>query len=312
MSSPKRKKFGKHQKRSVNQASLAIFLKDLGFGSNRIEEHNLNILAFGKYNQKEAVFKLSSSYENSSRVQNEYNWNEAVHRVPDRKHSNFSVPQNLKSGSYNGLFYLIAERFLGAPLSVGSVVDKIHQLARVTLEIRNLPIPKDCEFVKLQFKKKDRPVGNSLLEAATEWASQIPKDLDAFLEVLQRSKDSLRISPGHGGFELKHIFEVGNRVGLIDGELAGTGGAMYYDVAFFYIRLRNDFANSPLAQRYLLHFYNLLPAGEQKTFWEEIKPPLIVRYLGDLWGAAKNEKRLTDLETVGRDILKDKILEGNF
>lgn len=310
--SSQKKKFGRHQKRSVSQVSLAIFLKDLGFESNRIEEHNLNIFAFGKYNQKEAVFKLSSTKENSKRLQNEYNWNEVVHRVPDQKHPNFTVPQNLDCGNYKELFYLIAEKFPGSLLSENDGINKIHQLARVTFEIKNLPIPKDSEFFKAQNNQKLRPTGYSSLEAAKEWASQIPIDLGDFLRVLERSKDNLESSPGHGGFELKHMFAVGDRIGLIDGELAGTLGVRYYDAAFFYIRLRNDFTDSRLAQQYLFQFRSLLPREEQKTFWEEIKFPLIVRYFGDLWGAVKDEKRLASLEIVGRDILKDKILEGDF
>lgn len=304
--------FNKHQKRKVNKKELALFLDNLGFETNRVEEHNLNVIAFGKYEQKEAIFKLSSTKENSKRLQNEYNWNEAVHRIPDKKHPSFTIPQNLSCGRFNELFYLIAEKFPNSVLSEGDLESYLHKLAKVTLEIRNLDILKNSEFFIAQMNKNPKKASYSLLEAAKEWARQIPVNLDHFLNILERSKDSLRFSPGHGGFELKHMFVVGNKIGLIDGELAGILGVMYYDAAFFYMRLRNDFTNHLFAQQYLHKVYNLLPKDEQKTFWEEIRFPLIVRYIGDLWGVTGDKRKLVDLELVGADILKDKISKNYF
>jgi hypothetical protein len=37
-------------------------------------------------------------------------------------------------------------------------------------------------------------------------------------------------------------------------------------------------------------------------------PPLIQRYIGDLWGAAKNPRKLAELEQLGQEIMEDKLL----
>lgn len=307
-----RRKFGKHRGRGVNQAELETFLADLGFKAEQVKKHNLNILAWGSFDNQAAIFKLSTTQDNSPRVQNEFNWNDAIHQIPQEAHPSFRIPCNFQGGYYNQLFYFIAERFEGEPLSQGDPITHIKQrlplLAKTTFEIKNLSLPSGCEFVKAKASKNLRPIGHSLLAAAVEWSAQVPRNLGRFLRILEDNKDSLQTSPGHGGFELGHMFDASGRIGLIDGELAGLKGALYYDVAFFYIRVRNDFDAPEAARQYLTSFRELLTPADQHTFWEEIKPVMITRYLGDLWGADKNEQRLDKLEPLGKDILENKVL----
>lgn len=308
--------YGRPKKRKIDPGAVSKFLKDLGFAVEIIAQEWRHLHAFGKYQGKEAVFKLASTQATSPRTQNEYYWNEAVHLVNESKRPNFTVPTNYSSGYFAKLFYFIAERFMEEPLvarhsnSLVRAIPRIPQIAKATYELENLPIPSDCAFAQTKKAKRQKqtPVGHQLLKSATEWANQVPRDLTALLAVIDRAKDSLRTSVGHGDFVVRQMYQVNGKIGIIDGEHAGLRGPLYYDVAQFYIRLRHDHEVKDIAQEYLREFRNLLPPPDKQNFWEELKPVLIQRYLGDLWGAAKNPKQLKELEPLGNEILEDQVI----
>ncbi|PWU24106.1 hypothetical protein C5B42_00650 [Candidatus Cerribacteria bacterium 'Amazon FNV 2010 28 9'] len=105
------------------------------------------------------------------------------------------------------------------------------------------------------------------------------------------------------------MYAVGNeKIGLIDGEHAGARGALYYDVAQMYVRLISDWNAWEVAREYLLLFQKLLSPTDQQTFWEELKPPLIQRYIGDLWGSRNNPANLDRLLPIKDMILQDKVV----
>lgn len=185
---------------------------------------------------------------------------------------------------------------------------RTKQIAAITREIELLPIPIDSKFTESHLSRKQVPIGQKLLNSTTEWASQVPRNLDTFLKVIEDSKDTLRTCPAHGDFVIRQMYDVDGKIGVIDGEHAGLQGAYHYDVAQFYIRLRNDHNALKEAKQYLHDFYDLLPPSDKDIFWQELKPPLIQRYIGDLWGASKNPQKLSELEQLGKEIIEDKIL----
>lgn len=305
-----RNKFGRPKKRNLDHQKISIFLNQIGFEVERIDQQWRHLLAFGKYKNNPAVFKLASTQQTAKRTQNEFYWNEAIHLTP---HSDFTVPQNFSFGYYGKLFYFIAQKFEGKPLvktnslDLSRIQNKISQIARVTREIGMLTFPSDSNFAKYQQRKNDPPVGHKLLASTTEWASQVPLDLDDLIRIVQQAKETLKTCPGHGDFVGRQMYDVDGKIGLIDGEHAGIRGPLYYDVAQFYIRLRNDHQAKELATIYLHHFKKLLSLSSQKIFWEELKPVLIQRYIGDLWGSAQNPLRLKDLQPLGEEIRTNQI-----
>jgi hypothetical protein len=309
-------KFGRPKKHDLDQKVVGTFLSGLGFEIEFITQEWRHLLAFGKYQGKDAVFKLASTQVTSPRTQNEFYWNEAVHLVHNSDHQNFTVPKNYDSGYFGKLFYFIAERFLEEPFvgrnsnDISKVISRIPQIAKATYELENLPIPPDCAFAQPKKTKRQKqiPVGHKLLQATTEWANQVPRNLDTFLKIIEKSKDNLKTCIGHGDFVIRQMYDVNGKIGLIDGEHAGYRGPLYYDIAQFYIRLRNDYNAKDLAQEYLRKFSNLLLPPDKQTFWEELKPVLIQRYIGDLWGAAKNPDKLNELELLGKEILDNSIV----
>lgn len=301
-------KYGRPKKRNIDQETVGKFLNNLGFKIESISQEWRHLHAFGKYEGRDAVFKMASTQITSPRTQNEYFWNEAVYLVPGDKRPSFTVPENYFFGYFGKLFYFIAERFTGEPLA-GNYA-KITQIAKATFELCHLPLPVNCPFVQAQKIKRSGQIsaGSQLFQSAAEWANQVPRDLTAFLKVVDQAKAGLRTSVGHGDFVIRQMFDVNGKIGIIDGEHAGIKGPLYYDAAQFYLRLRNDQYAKETAQKYLREFRDLLPPADKRTFWTELKPVLIQRYIGDLWGAAKNPRKLDELEALGQEILDNQIV----
>jgi hypothetical protein len=239
-----------------------------------------------------------------------------VHLVSEKNRSNFTVPENYHCGQWNKLYFFIAEKFEGAAIlernmSISKrVISLLPKISQATYELRMLEIPENCGFSKSRksVQGKTVPIGEKLLNSATEWAQQVPRNLDRFLDVIEGNKSGIRTCVGHGDFVIRQMYRVGSKIGVIDGEHAGLWGPMYYDVAQFYIRLRNDHNAKSQSGEFLKLFQKLLSGSDRKNFWNELKPVLIQRYIGDLWGAKKDERKLDDLESLGAEILNDRIL----
>ncbi len=297
------RKYQKPRKRNIDKKKVSEFLNSINFEVEFISQEWRHLTAFGKYQNKDAVFKLASTLVTSKRTRNEFWWNNAVNKIPTK---NFVVPQNFDSGYYGKLFYLIEQRFLGEALirrdstDPSRVAPRIKQITLVTKEIEELKITSN--------KKSQYKAGENLFESSVEWAKQVPLDLDLFLKVIQKAKDSLRTAPAHGDFVPRQMFHVNGKIGLIDGEFAGVNGPLYLDAAQFYLRLRVDSDSKDIAKEYLIIFKDILDPPDRDIFWEELKPVLIQRYIGDLWGAAKNSKKLKELKPLGEEILRDKII----
>jgi hypothetical protein len=309
-------KFAKPRKKILDQAKVSIYLKTIDFQPKKIIQEWRHLIAFGNFQNKKAVFKLASTLTTAQTTQNEFYWNEAVLLTPQNSRLNFTVPQNYSSGQYNKLFYFIAEWFTQPPLITTHSTDTsklspfIHQIALATYELENLPISNNCNFAQSSKSKRQKqtPIGHRLLASTTEWASQVPLDLSKFVYEVEKTKNNLKTCVGHGDYVPRQMYLVQNKIGIIDGEHAGLKGPLYYDAAQFYIRLRLDHKAATLAKKYLLEFKKLLSKSNQEKFWQDLKPVLIQRYVGDLWGAKANPKKLTDLSLLGKEILDDKII----
>ncbi|MGI5826467.1 MAG: hypothetical protein ACOX50_03575 [Patescibacteria group bacterium] len=307
-----KRKYSRPKKRIIDQTGVATFLSEIEFETEKIEQLWRHLIAFGSYQNKPAVFKLASTQKTAIKTQNEYHWNQAVWSVPEAEKLTLIVPENFGFGHYGKLFYFICQWFGGKPLvdygspDVSRLAPNIGKVAQISREIMNLDFPSKIAFVKMH--KNPAKVGDKLLNSAREWASQVPRNLDGFLKVIEDSADSLRVVPQHGDFVARQMYSVGKKIGLIDGEHAGFRGPRYYDSAQFYLRTRVDHQAKELAQEYLRLFKHLLPKSDQEIFWEELKPVLIQRYIGDLWGGAKNPDKLGSLEIIGKEILENRII----
>jgi|GEM_PF-2063821 len=307
-------KYARPRKRVIDQQAVASFLYSLGFETETITQEWRHLTAFGRYRGQSAVFKLASTLRTNPYTRNEWRWNEAVGQIPEAKRPHLAVPRNLDAGEFEKKFYLITTRFPGNHLvkPKQSLPESVHNLlpkvAAATRELELLPLATDTIFAR-QGLIPHTKAGPEILESATKWASYVPIDLDPFLKIIDLAKNSIRTCPIHGDFVLRHMFVVHQKIGLIDGEHARQYGPNHFDVAQCYIRIRNDHAAPRAAQEYLHYFFKLLSTVDQQSFWQELKPLLIQRYIGDLWGAAKNPRRLAELAQLGNEILHDTVLD---
>lgn len=312
-----KRRYVRPKKRNINQEAVARFLRQIGFETELLTQEWRHVLAFGQFRGKAAAFKLASTQKTAIKTQNEYRWNDAIHLIPEEQRPSFTVPQNYTCGYYGKLFYFIAERFLADPLvkrdsfDLTRVMAKLDQIARMSREIEMLTIPSDCVFAQNQIRQSHQspiPIGEKLLTSTFEWAAQVPRDLSQFVAVVAGSKDTLRSAPSHGDFVSRHMYAVGKKIGITDGEHAGIRAPMHYDVAQFYVRLCLDQDGQTVATHYLHRVKALLSKADAAIFWDELKPVMIQRYIGELWGSSRDEKKLSRFEPLGRDILNDKIL----
>ncbi len=305
-------KYGRPKKREISKREFWGFLKSVGFGTEKIKQEWRHALAFGNYQGKEAVLKLASTKETGKHTENEYNWNEAVWLTKGKSRKTFVVPKNLAKGFWRDKFYFIAKRMEGESLAEdkdlgGLNKEKIGRVAGVVNEIGKLDFPEECEFVKKSGERGKS--GEKLWQSTEEWSLRVEADVDKLLKVVWQSKDKIRESVGHGDFVAKHLYD-GDKIGVIDGEHAGLAGPRYYDVAQFYLRLRLDYGVDKLAGRFLKEYGSFLARDEKVSFWQELKPVLIQRFMGILWGAGKDRERLKVLlDSLGAEILNDRIIE---
>ncbi len=306
-------RFGKPKARRLDQAKVAEFLKTIDFESEKITQEWRHLIAFGKYKNKRAVFKLATTQITAEKTRNEFNFNEAVHLVAENKRPNFTVPENYSSGHFGKLFYFVCQYFPGDPLALRESKDmsrvalRIAQIAKATFELNNLPITKDCAFATMKTKKRRLPLRERVLHSAEEWAAQVPRDLNPLLNVIRDTKE-IRTCVGHGDWVVRQMYDMDGRIGVIDGEHAGMRGPRYLDVARFYVRLCSDNDAQGLADKYLAEYRKLVSSDDQAIFWQELKPILIQVYIGDLWGSKNNPTNLDRLEPLGKQILNDKII----
>jgi len=313
-------KFGKPKRRNLDQDKVRQYLQRTGFIPDKITQEWRHLTAFGTYKQKPSVFKLASTKATSKFTRNEFNWNAAIEYLDKTRKFSFKIPRNYSSGEYNELFYLIMEKIPGEPIAgvqqalAGKNIP-IVSIAKTAFEIFSINLSKE-EINKLSknnpnLKKEiKKSIGHHLLEASVEWAGQVPRKLDPFLEIIEKNKNTIQKAAAHGDFVLRQMFILERgAIAIIDGEHSSLKGPKFYDVAQFYIRTRNDHRAKSQATAFLKEIYKLLPKNERGQFWEELKPVLIERFIGDLWGAKNNPDKLDELEILGRDILEDRIIK---
>jgi len=303
---------GKPKKRNINLHEVFNFLKKKEFHLIEINQEWRHVVARGDYKGRKVVFKMASTQKTGKMTQNEFYWNEMVHKTPEKERIYFTVPRNLESGFFGKLFYLITEEFSNKLIERDSkdtskIKENLKKITEAAFEIRCLNVFQSSNFYQSQASKEFR-VGERLLESAIFWAKQAEVNLDKFINIIEKMKDRIRSSTGHGDFVPRQLYEVHGKIGIIDGEHAGIAGALYYDPAWFYLRLRLDHDAKELARAFLLEYKNLLNKKDRENFWDELKPVLTQRFIGEIWGAGRKSKKINEILNIGKDILGGNII----
>jgi thiamine kinase-like enzyme len=159
---------------------------------------------------------------------------------------------------------------------------------------------------------RNRQAGEHLYTSALALTDKKGPYVKQAINIIHNSKNTVKTTYGHGDFCPWHLYLNSDKLTLIDSEHAGEK-PRYYDVAHFYMRLRQNLGKKGLATRFLTEFVSLLPSDEKMTFWSEFKPVLAERTIGHLWEIQTKKVmgfnfKPTSVYPLLREIVTDRVI----
>jgi len=308
----KRKKFSRPKARKIPLELVTTFLKKKGYQVVKIERYWRHVTAVVERGKKQYFFKMATTIKTGKLTENEFNWNKKVYPQIKSK-TPFVVPKIYEHGLFQGkLFFFIsdyfgeqtlADKYPPNPKQLNKWLPQIAQAAYFISQI-------ECQTEDKQQKKT---VSDYLIKAALEWSSQVDVNVRPLLTIIKKANQKAERRWRHGDFVPWHMYDLKKgKFGLVDAEHGGNG-LRYYDVAYFYIRVRQSLGKEEWAKAFLSEFKNLLSKEEKTFFWRDVKPILAERLIGDYWGAsigpkAKREEKLKKCEQFKEDLIKERII----
>lgn len=246
---------------------------------NKLWQEKRHVAMWVVQDGKEFFLKLSTTEGIGIRSETEKVWNDEFNKYS--KSEQFLVPKNLEEGFYNGLYYLVMDRFDGpfvcdAEGRNNLIEPNIDDIISLSEHIQNLPLnipindaiqnPNHQEWFKLKTK--------SWLDAVPGKISQ-RYDLSELWKVVVNGAESLSEKPRHGDFAPWHIMVLSDgKLGLIDGEHSHSHGVETYDICYFIQRVHAVLGMPDLAEKI---FQKLLGRGYDK---EKLRTVLASRAIG--------------------------------
>ena len=219
------------------------------------QRHVLGIIEKGG---RELFLKLATTEGIGAVTQIEYKWNEEFNRLISRK-SKFWVPQNVDSGLYNRLFYLITDVFKGTLLAQRPKKNTLHKDYKESM-VSVIEFSELIQNIKInELSEKDSEEYKQWFLSKTEsWYREIPDKIlekykvNELLYIVKKGYLNLEKRPRHGDFTPWHLFRVKEEVlGLIDGEHAMKNGVEYYDIGYYLQRVYSVLQNQTYAEAIL-------------------------------------------------------------
>lgn len=228
---------------------------------------------------KKFFAKLSTTEGISIRSETEKVWNEEFNKYSTSQ--KFLVPKNLEDGHFNGLYYLVMDRFDGPFVcdlegKNNLIKQNIDNIISLSEHIQNLPL--------------DIPINDAIKNSdhrewfklkTRSWFDGIPQEVvqkygvSDLWQVVEEGAKDLSEKPRHGDFAPWHIMVLGdNKLGLIDGEHSHSHGVENYDISYFIQRVHTVLNRPDLAIKI---FQNLLKRGYDK---EKLRTVLASRAIG--------------------------------
>lgn len=213
-------------------------------------------------NNIEYFVKLSTSGGINKTTQNEFLWNEKFNQENPRENSDYWVPENIDSGYFEKLYFMITDFSKGNLLSnkpipgyeisdMSKYLNEIINFSEMIQEINIKGLEPDEQFNKVSNYQRQ-------LSKTNMWYESIPKNLtekhkiQELLGIVEKNINKFASKPRHGDFTPWHLFSLpNNKLLLIDGEHALSGGVQYYDIAYFIQRVFSILENKDLALKIL-------------------------------------------------------------
>jgi hypothetical protein len=245
----------------------------------RIWQEKRHAVGFLKKDEKEFFVKIATTEGISIRTKTDKIWNDEFNKYSVS--SKFNVPRNIEDGYFNGLYYIVMERFDGDFLcdiddqnnlieeNIENIIDFTEHIQTLSMNIPVNDAIQDTDH-REWFKQKTK-----------SWLDNIPEkvineyDLEGLWQIVEKGTEDLLQAPRHGDFAPWHIFVLGKeKLGLIDGEHAHSHGVENYDICYFIQRVHTVLSSPELAEKM---FKVLLERGHDQ---KKIKTVLVSRAIG--------------------------------
>ncbi len=308
----KKNKFPRPKARKIPLDLITDFLEKKGYKVIKIERPWRHVAAVVEKDGRRLFFKMATTIKTSKMTENEFNWNKLVGSQLNSK-SPFLVPKNIEQGFFQKRLFFFIGSYFGNQTLADKYPPRVKQLDRWILKIAEATYLISLIDCQSRYKQKTKSVGEYLIASASEWASQVDSNVQPLLKIIKNSKQQIKRCWAHGDFVPWHMYDLKNgKFGLVDAEHGGCG-LRYYDVAYFYVRVRQSLGEKELAKKFLLAFRNLLPDVDKRNFWNDLKPILCQRLMGDFWGTEigskqKREAELKKCEEFKKDLIEEKII----
>lgn len=249
------------------------------FDVKKIWQEKRHAVGWVRKDRKEFFLKLSTTEGIGVRSETEKIWNDEYNKYSTSQE--FLVPKNLEDGYYNGLYYIVMDKFDGPFVcdlerKNNLIEQNIDNIIFLTEHIQGLPLdipindaiqnPNHQEWFKLKTKS---------------WLDSVPQEvaqrygLSELCNIVADGAESLSEKPRHGDFAPWHMMVLsGGKLGLIDGEHSHSHGVENYDICYFIQRVHTVLKMPELALRI---FQELLNRGYDK---EKLRTVLASRAIG--------------------------------
>lgn len=236
------------------------------YNVKRLWQEKRHVVGWVEKDGKEFFAKLSTTEGISIRSETEKVWNDEFNKYSTSQ--KFLAPKNLEDGHYNGLYYLVMDKFdgpfVGDSEGKNNMIEQnINDIISFSEHIHSLPLnipindaiqnPDHQEWFKLKTKS---------------WLDSIPKevvrmhDLTVLWDVVAEGSKDLSEKSRHGDFTPWHIMLLSEgKLGLIDGEHSHSHGVENYDICYFIQRVHTVLKMPELAEKI---FQELLNRGYDK------------------------------------------------
>jgi hypothetical protein len=298
------------KKMDLKALSQKLFLK--GYKVLEIDQIFRNVHAKVKIGKSIFFLKFATTSEISERLKNEINWNISMTTViKDHKLNFFSVPRIFDFGEIEGNSYYLSEycenKFIAYknPARILTLKKQIPNIVNANIFLLGLPnitfIRDYAELDNIEPFKFFYSQDLKLCEDLSEYS------LEPILKIEKEAFGLKKTCVTHGDFVPWHMFDMGNKFLLIDGEHGCSKMPFFYDVAYFYHRVFTAVESPAIANLYIKKIYDKIPFKMKTKFRNYFMANLSNRLISGFWHA-KNEKRNIFYHNMLKKIILDKTI----
>jgi len=284
-------------------------------GKNNLQvitvERERFVRAHLKDGRQEYFLKLSFDTVLNRNLENETVWNKEISIQAKQDRKLFCVPQVFDEGRLNGMPYFLSEYFpqdrcLSQKGKLSSRFKKFIPLCVDFLFwLRTLKIKLPNDSVST-FRE---PYNNMVFSTAKGYTKDIDRDFKDLLSVIQNTNFK-NTSLAHVEIKPDHLFDVEDKLGIIDAEWASNNVPEHYDVVSCYARTYAKAQSPEMADLLLLQYFQAVQKHklDVNQFKQQFRGLLAWRAVGEYRDAYRGKSVNPEHEELIRKVLKNQFV----